>query len=185
MAAPAVSNIFETANASKTKKNAKEIASMSAELAALGVAHVIPDSMGGVGATIRLLREGIIVPSGPMAGSPFRMPHLADDEVEDIEKYLNIVYDYSELRLVYGDPDDMEPGSSLFFTKTSTSGGSGSSATEPTVVAAASTVETASDSESATTVAAKTYSVSAAAATSEDEELQAAYSIYSTAASVK
>ncbi|MCB1234758.1 MAG: hypothetical protein KDM91_06775 [Verrucomicrobiae bacterium] len=88
---------------------------MSAQLAGLGVAHVIPESMGGVAATVRLLREGIIIPSGPMAGSPFRIPHIADEEIENVEEYLRIVYDYSELRLEFHDPEDTGGASGPIF----------------------------------------------------------------------
>jgi len=77
---------------------------MSGALAALGVAHVIPDSMGGVAATARLLREGVIVPEGPMAGEKFVLSGLRDDEIDSISVYLYVQYDRKELRLIFRDP---------------------------------------------------------------------------------
>lgn len=104
MALPSISNIRGVAKRTTAIQNAKSISQMSGALAALGVAHVIPDSMGGVAATARLLREGVIVPEGPMAGEKFVLSGLRDDEIEEISEFLYVQYDKRELRLIFQDP---------------------------------------------------------------------------------
>lgn len=101
---PAINNIRDAAKQAAAIQNAKNIQQMSGALAALGVAHVIPDSMGGVAATARLLREGVIVPEGPMAGEKFVLAGLRDDEIDEISVYLYVEYDRRELRLIFRDP---------------------------------------------------------------------------------
>ena len=105
VAMPSISRLLEGGNKAKAMANAKQLESISASLASLGVAHVIPDSMGGVEATARLIREGVIVPEGPMAGEQFIMAGLSDDEISELSKYLRVQYDLRELRLVAKDPD--------------------------------------------------------------------------------
>lgn len=100
---PTVSNVNEAGKRAKNLANANHVSSMSAILASLGVAHVIPDSMGGVEATARLLREGVVVQEGPMAGEVYRLPSLSDQDIEDLTDYLDIQYDMTELRLVVKD----------------------------------------------------------------------------------
>lgn len=112
IALPSISNLRETAKKTAAIQNAKNIQQMSGALAALGVAHVIPDSMGGVAATARLLREGVIVPEGPMAGEKFVLSGLLDEEIDAISVYLYVQYDDRELRLIFKDPD-LEPGSAV------------------------------------------------------------------------
>jgi len=103
---PIIGNIRESAKKAAATQNAKIVASMSEALAALGVAHVIPDSMGGAEATARLLREGVIVPQGPFAGERFILSGMRDDEIEEISVYLSIQYDETQLRLVFTQPAD-------------------------------------------------------------------------------
>jgi hypothetical protein len=110
---PAINNIRESAKETAAIQNAKNIQQLSGALAALGVAHVIPDSMGGVAATARLLREGVIVPEGPMAGEKFVLSGLRDDEIEAISEYLYVEYDRRELRLIFRDPKLQTGGSTL------------------------------------------------------------------------
>lgn len=105
IALPSISNIRGVAKKTTAIQNAKSISQMSSALAALGVAHVIPDSMGGVEATARLLREGVIVPEGPMAGEKFVLTGLNDDEIEQVASYLYVQYDRKELRLIFRDPE--------------------------------------------------------------------------------
>lgn len=106
IAVPTVSNIRESAKAAATTQNAKQIESMSQALASFGVAHVIPDSMGGVEATARLLREGVIIPEGPMAGERMKLSGMTDGEIEDVADYLYVEYDRTHLRLVFQEPAD-------------------------------------------------------------------------------
>jgi hypothetical protein len=101
---PAINNIRDAAKETAAIQNAKNIQQMSGALAALGVAHVMPDSMGGVAATARLLREGVIVPEGPMAGEKFVLSGLRDDEIDSISEYLYVEYDRRELRLIFRNP---------------------------------------------------------------------------------
>lgn len=101
VALPIVSMVRESSNEAKNLANAKNIERMSGALASLGVAHVIPDSLGGVEATARLLREGVIVPDGPMAGETFSVPGLGDEDIRELSEFLQIHYDMSELRLVF------------------------------------------------------------------------------------
>lgn len=103
---PVIGNLREIARKTTAIQNAKSLSQMSGALAALGVAHVIPDSMGGVAATARLLREGVIVPEGPMAGERFVLTGLNDDEIDYVAQYLYIQYDNKELRLIFQDPED-------------------------------------------------------------------------------
>jgi hypothetical protein len=113
IALPSISNIRASTRKAAAIQNAKGISQMSAALAALGVAHVIPDSMGGVEATARLLREGVIVPEGPMAGEKFVLAGLNDDDIAYIATYLYVQYDAKELRLIFTDPE-RDSGTSLF-----------------------------------------------------------------------
>jgi prepilin-type N-terminal cleavage/methylation domain-containing protein len=112
IALPSISNIRGVAKKTTAIQNAKSISQMSSALAALGVAHVIPDSMGGVAATARLLREGVIVPEGPMAGEKFVLTGLNDDEIDYVAEYLYVQYDKKELRLIFRDPE-VEQGTGL------------------------------------------------------------------------
>lgn len=100
---PTTAQFREAAIRASATQNAKNIAQMSEALAALGVAHVIPDSMGGVEATARLLREGVLVPEGPMAGERFMLSGMRDKDITEVAKYLDIEYDRFQLRLVFRD----------------------------------------------------------------------------------
>jgi type II secretory pathway pseudopilin PulG len=104
VAIPTVSRIRDSAKVAAATQNAKNVAQMSEALAALGVAHVIPDSMGGAEATARLLREGVIVPEGPMAGERFILAGMREGEIEETAEYLRIEYDETNLRLVFSKP---------------------------------------------------------------------------------
>lgn len=101
VAIPIVSNLHESSTRTKNIANAKHIEQMSAALASLGVAHVIPDSMGGIEATARLLREGVVVPEGPMAGEVFQMAGLRDEDIDELSDFLKVRYDMRELRIVF------------------------------------------------------------------------------------
>lgn len=106
IAVPSVSRIRESAKEAAAIKNAKTIAQMSGALAALGVAHVIPDSMGGAEATARLLREGVTVPEGVMEGEIFVIPGMTDEHIEEVGVFLDVKYDKRELRLEFVPPVD-------------------------------------------------------------------------------
>lgn len=100
-ALPAIENLHDTADKAKSQANAQRIASISSSLASMGVAHVLPDSLGGVEATSRLLREGVTVPEGVFAGQFFVIGGLSDNEITEAASHLEIVYDFAEIRLAY------------------------------------------------------------------------------------
>jgi len=104
IAIPAVSSLRTSAKRAAARQNAKNIAQMSEALAGVGVAHVIPDSLGGVAATTRLLREGIVVPKGAFAGETFVLSGILDTDIDDISEFLSVQYFATELKLVYQDP---------------------------------------------------------------------------------
>ena len=104
LAIPSIQNVLESGEAAKIEQNAKNIARLSERLAAIGVAHVLPESLGGVEATVRLLREGVIVPEGPMVGQRFAINGITDEEITKAATRLRIVYDESELNLEYTPP---------------------------------------------------------------------------------
>ena len=96
---PNVRGVLDEGERAKVLKNAKEISSMSKSLSALGVAHVVPDSMGGVKATARLLSVGVIVPQGPLQGERFQVSGLSAEEIDKTLDYLDISYNGTELSL--------------------------------------------------------------------------------------
>jgi prepilin-type N-terminal cleavage/methylation domain-containing protein len=100
-AIPAISSVSESSKTAKAQRNAQNIAQISSALGAIGVAHVLPDSLGGAEATARLLREGVTVDRGAFKGQFFIIASLTDEEITYASKYLNIVYDPSEIRLEY------------------------------------------------------------------------------------
>ncbi len=100
LAVPAMSGISSASQIAKNQRNAQQLASMSTALASIGVAHVMPESLGGVEATARLLREGVIVPEGPFEGQTFKLGSLSDTDINGASNYLDIVYDLTEIRLV-------------------------------------------------------------------------------------
>ena len=81
-------------------RDARRIASVSTTLTSLGVAHVLPESMGGVDATARLIREGIEVQDGVAKGKLFRLEELTDEAIEAASAHLAIRYDEGYLRIV-------------------------------------------------------------------------------------
>ena len=102
IAVTSIGNLSDNADATAAKSNAANMGSISASLSGLGVAHVIPESLGGTEATCRLLRRGIRIPDGPMQGSYFGVPGVSDDEISSVAVYLDISYqDLYVLRMVY------------------------------------------------------------------------------------
>ena len=79
---PQVGRMADLATETKAKQNAQNTARISGALSAAGVEHVVPESLGGAEATTRLLRRGITVSQGPMAGAHFGMPNLSEEEVQ-------------------------------------------------------------------------------------------------------
>lgn len=109
-ALPVVSRVFQSSTEAKDRQNAKLLSTLSASLSALGVAHVMPDSLGGVKATARLLREGVVVSEGAMAGEKFIMAALSDNDIDGLEQFLKVRYGVRELSLVFYERPQIEGG---------------------------------------------------------------------------
>ena len=101
IAIPSIGRIGNAAKTSKAKQNAHNTSSVSAALSAGGVEHVLPDSLGGAEATTRLLRRGITVPDGPLAGMSFGVQSLSEEEIAPAAVYLEIMLTESVLRMIY------------------------------------------------------------------------------------
>ena len=115
VAIPTVTNINESSKKATAIRNAQNAAKISASLEAFGVAHVIPESLGGVEATVRLIREGVTVPAGsPMAGEVFGLPGLSDESIAEMSAHLEIRYGLKDLRLIYKEESDETTGVSLY-----------------------------------------------------------------------
>ncbi|MCP5552434.1 MAG: prepilin-type N-terminal cleavage/methylation domain-containing protein [Akkermansiaceae bacterium] len=107
LAVPTISNVWDSSHKAAAQRNAQNIACISSELASMGVAHVLPDSLGGVEATARLLREGVTVNRGIFSGQLITIRGISDDEITKASEYLEIVYDLNEIRLVYLGPTEV------------------------------------------------------------------------------
>ena len=82
-------------------RDAKDIAGLSDRLAEIGVAHVVPESLGGIEATARILRDGIVVSEGPLEGQFFVLSGLTVEDIASAAPLLEVVYEKSERSLRY------------------------------------------------------------------------------------
>ena len=89
------------ASASKSKRNAQMAAEVSNNLVSLDVAHVLPESLGGAEATIRLLKQGFKIEDGSLDGMTIGLQNIPDSEVKPASTYLGVVFDEQSLRLEY------------------------------------------------------------------------------------
>jgi len=97
-----IGGLSDTAKETAARRNAQNLASFSAVLSSLGVAHVIPESLGGKEATCRLIKHGVIVPSGPMKGTYYGIPGLPEERIPSAAVYLEISYEnLYVLRMIY------------------------------------------------------------------------------------
>ncbi|MEO0446967.1 MAG: type II secretion system protein [Verrucomicrobiota bacterium] len=101
LAVISIGRLTDQTDVTKDRANAQHIAQISSALNAMGVAHVLPDSLGGAEATARLLRNGIIVPDGPFAGQTFTIKSLSDHEIAGASNHLTIIFDLQEVRMLY------------------------------------------------------------------------------------
>ena len=92
VAIPYFSDLRSGVSREKTRRNAQQMVALSTAINGLGIAHVLPDSLGGVQATARLIREGITVNHGPVAGERIALSGLTDEEIELLPEFLEIVY---------------------------------------------------------------------------------------------
>lgn len=101
IALPSMGMLREKGERERNRRNAQQVASLSRAVAALGIAHVLPEALGGAAATARLLREGVVVPSGPMHGERIALPGLGDEEIDAAAPYLKVVFEGGELALEF------------------------------------------------------------------------------------
>ena len=102
IAIPSLANLSDVADQTTAKRNAQNFASVSAGLASAGVEHVIPESLGGVEATCRLLRKGLTVPDGPFAGTFFAVPAVPLDKIQMTSVYLDLEFErFLARQLIY------------------------------------------------------------------------------------
>ena len=107
IAIPMIGNISEGASDTTARSNARNLASISGGLASIGTEHVVPESLGGIEATCRLLRIGVTVPDGAYAGEYFGMPGLALENIPPAVVYLDLSFERSiARRLVYNGPGE-------------------------------------------------------------------------------
>lgn len=110
LAIPAISQLRESARLSAERANARQSTEFSASLLGMGTVSVIPESLGGTLATLRLFREGVIIPQGQFQGRVFRLPGLKDPELQRIARYLKISVNQGNLVLVYEPRGGQSPG---------------------------------------------------------------------------
>ncbi len=101
LALPYFSDLQSGVSKEKNRRNAQQIVALSTAVSGLGIAHVLPDSLGGVEATARLLREGVTVIEGPASGEHIALAGLSDEEITGAADYLEIVYLPNKLSLRY------------------------------------------------------------------------------------
>ena len=101
IALPYFGDLRDGVDREKSRRNAQQIVALSTAVSGLGISHVLPDSLGGVEATARLLREGITVTSGPIAGERIALAGLTDLEIEKAAEFLEIVYLPNKIALRY------------------------------------------------------------------------------------
>ena len=106
LAIPQIGNLADAANDTVSKRNAQNLSSLSQTLAAFGMEHVIPESLGGVEATCRLIRNGIVVSEGPMTGTNVALPGLSDERIPEAAVYLETTVMGFVLRMVYNNEPD-------------------------------------------------------------------------------
>ena len=95
---------IEKVSVRKTKRNAQQIAEISNNMSAIGVAHVLPESLGGAEATARLIRLGLEVKEeGSIEGLYMGLPSLGESEIGETSEYLKLAFDGKDLRLDYNE----------------------------------------------------------------------------------
>lgn len=101
MSAPLFTDLLTRSRQTLNRQNAQRAVSISSQLSSIGVAHVLPESLGGVEATLRLLRLGIVVPDGEFQGKFFTVGEISDQNIEEAAEYIEIVFETEELQLGY------------------------------------------------------------------------------------
>lgn len=101
IAQPSPGKTSDTSAEGQSKADAREIASVSASLSGIGVAHVFPKGMGGVEATIRLLREAVATSEKDLNEKIHRIVALSDEQARQAAEHLKIISVADDFRLVY------------------------------------------------------------------------------------
>ena len=101
IALPLLTEAISAGKVTVAKRNAQHTVSVSSKLSSVGVAHVLPESLGGTEATSRLLRRGIVVPDGPMQGAHFTIGEISDENIAAAAVFMEILFEFTELRLGY------------------------------------------------------------------------------------
>lgn len=98
---PVLTDLIGRTKETLARQNAQRAVSVSGQLSAIGVAHVLPESLGGVEATLRLLRRGITVPDGDFQGKFFTVGEISDENIAEAAIFMEIVFETDELQLGY------------------------------------------------------------------------------------
>ena len=106
---PLITNFISVGKESVAKRNAQTTVGVSAKLSSIGVAHVLPESLGGAEATTRLLRRGIRVPDGPMQGQYYGIDYISDENIEAAAIFMEILFNHDVLQLGYNPNADFSP----------------------------------------------------------------------------
>ena len=101
IAVPMIADMLARSGESMAKRNAQSTVQISMSLTAIGVAHVLPESLGGVEGTARLLRRGVTVPEGPLEGKFFTIGNMSDENIEASSEYMEILFEINDLQLAY------------------------------------------------------------------------------------
>ena len=109
IAIPMISNVVAAGAETIAKRNAQSTVSVSTKLSSIGVAHVLPESLGGAEATTRLLRRGIRVPDGPLKGQYFGIDAMSDEDITSAAIFMEILFNDDVLQLGYNPTADFTP----------------------------------------------------------------------------
>ena len=98
---PLVTDLLSSGTKSVAKRNAQQTVKVSNQLSSIGVAHVLPESLGGVEATTRLLRRGITVPDPPFQGKYFSVGEMSDEDIAAAAIFMEVFFGSDILQLAY------------------------------------------------------------------------------------
>lgn len=106
IAIPLIQTVTDDSDDVKDRRNAQNIAQVSSALKNLGVDHVMAESEGGIEATTRRLKEGVVVEKGPFKGELFAVKALDEDAIDGASRFLEIVDRSGDLWLIYSGPEE-------------------------------------------------------------------------------
>ncbi len=100
IAIPSISNMWSIARESSSRRNAQQAASLSHIADSAGLDHVVPESSGGIKATLELLSAGISGLSTTGIPIQVQLP-LTEDEINKAAKYLVLRTSATKVNLEY------------------------------------------------------------------------------------